>query len=644
MDLQYKTALVNVFWNEGDENTRYFNSVSEQNSYFDILTTGKLTPLFNFNMGNNVETSIIYEDTIQRSPEELLRCNYCVIYKLNSNEEVIERRYFFAYPTQESGNQYRVILSLDDLQTNYFRYKTQISPCQIRRACLNRFVEDEQDATKVKFNGDVTSMLFERESQQEFSKRLTKRTKLNLKVSDTEAINDWYNENVYGWVYVYVQDRAYKLYSGEDNTLKDYNLLQPTYKVGSNGLLSTVLQVFAYPITHQNKGIYLWWDQAKTKNIKINENGYTNFKLQNNNNSYVYSVKFSIYPPAFFNDCYIENNQLYVNGYSQLGGAYGGTAVRGYQTSLSSGTFAFGLLYLNDSIKQDIPLIDYTCEKEFKFSKSDVILNDTSIIYNPKLLSNEFFELNLTNERGDKFTYDLQKVNSNVIKTKYSEAITPDITRSYFRITNLNGVYIDKCDENLTGLVSSFDNSLMVDNDQLSQMLAQNKNFYLQNVLNTGERVVGGAIGGMITGKSAYSIFGGVAEGVIGMINTTLTIDNMRNAPKDVRNANGNAYFNTMTSTPGLYIEEYEILPNEKSIINDYMTKYGYVVNRLDYIGDYDNIRKNFNYIECEVDNISAPISNIEKERLKERLKSVRFWNTDTINYEKNYERWLENE
>ena len=295
MNLQYKTALINVFWGEGDENTRYFNSVNEQNSYFDTLTTGLLTPLFNFNIGNNVETSIIYEDVNNRSTEELLKCNYCVVYKFNANNEIIDRRYFFAYPTQESGRQVRVILSLDDLQTNYFRYKTQITPCQIRRACLNRFVENANDNTKVDFDGSVTSKLFERESQEQYSKRLIKRTKLNFKVSNSEDINTWYNENVYGWVYIYVQDRAYKLYDGNDDTLRDYNLAQPNFKVGDSGELSTVLQIFCYPIIKQGKQIRLWWDANKTKYISISSVGYSGFKAQNNNNSYVYSIKYSIY-------------------------------------------------------------------------------------------------------------------------------------------------------------------------------------------------------------------------------------------------------------------------------------------------------------------------------------------------------------
>jgi len=240
----------------------------------------------------------------------------------------------------------------------------------------------------------------------------------------------------------------------------------------------------------------------------------------------------------------------------------------------------------------------------------------------------------------------LQKLNTDRFIFEYSEALTPDVTRSYLRIKNPSGVYIGATSENLTGLVDSADMSLMVDNDQLSQMLANNKNFYLQNVLNVGEKALMGGIGGAIAGGGWGSLISAGVNAGMSLINVNLSIDNMRNAPKDLKNANGNAYFNMTYTEPGLYIEEYEILQNEKQIINDEMFKNGYVVNLIGKVSDYDNIRHTFNYLSANVETISAPISIEEKERLKQKLQNVRFWNTDTIDYEnaKNYERWLNNE
>ena len=55
--IKYKIALVNVFWSENENNTRYFINKNEQNSYFDNLASGKTSPLVNYNMGNNIITS-----------------------------------------------------------------------------------------------------------------------------------------------------------------------------------------------------------------------------------------------------------------------------------------------------------------------------------------------------------------------------------------------------------------------------------------------------------------------------------------------------------------------------------------------------------------------------------------------------------
>ena len=79
-------------------------------------------------------------------------------------------------------------------------------------------------------------------------------------------------------------------------------------------------------------------------------------------------------------------------------------------------------------------------------------------------------------------------------------------------------------------------------------------------------------------------------------------------------------------------------------VIDDYTYKNGFAYNRVDSISNYDNIRYYFNYIEADVESITGNISNLEKERLRERLSAVRFWNTDTLQYTlENYERRLAN-
>ena len=121
----------------------------------------------------------------------------------------------------------------------------------------------------------------------------------------------------------------------------------------------------------------------------------------------------------------------------------------------------------------------------------------------------------------------------------------------------------------------------------------------------------------------------------------------MRNAPSSVNLAKGDAVFDIMFTESGIYVEEYDILPNEKEMINDYMCLYGFTYNRVDNVKNVDNIRKIYNYVRADIETINgANISETVHQKFRKCFANgVRFWNTDTFSYEKeNYERWLENE
>ena len=657
MSQNYKITLVNVFWTENGIDTRFFKTVDEQRQYFDILTEGVQAPFVNFQMGDNITTRVTYKDNSARSVEELMRCNYCVVQKFNEDKtEEIERRYFFAYPrSQDSMGQIIVDLSLDDLQTNYFRYKDTIAPCTITKAHINRWVEVDPINEVYGFDGSVNSKLFEREQITNVAKRLTKRTKINFKTNDSMLqVNNWFRDNVWGWVYVYIDlNHSYNIHSGltgSDTTFK------PTpQRFSPNGdsqdtfkNLNSSLGVLCCPLYKKNATPIYFENTAQggyTFVAKWSNEGLEEFRDDNNETSYFKSLKFSIMPPFDYSQIgsyTIDNTGLHIS--VQTDNAH---IIRTSSTvEHDHHRYLGGCLYQCFNVYNNVRTNVYEVDKRFNFTKSELINATKNPIYNPKLLSSDYFELKITNERGNGFSYDLQKLNMKDFELRYTEALTPDITRSYTRIIGTSGIYISETSQNLTGLVDSADMSLMIDNDQLSQMLANNKNFYLQNVLNIGEKTVMGAVGGAVAGGGAGAVAGAVVEGGMSAINVGLTIDNMRNAPNDLKNSNGNAYFNTMYCEPGLYIEEYEILENEKQIINDEMFKNGYVVNLIGKVSDYDNIRHTFNYLSANVETISAPISNEEKERLKQKLQNVRFWNTDTIDYEnaKNYERWLNNE
>lgn len=669
--LEYSVALLNVWWSKGDKNIRFFESVEEQSTYFDKLVGGQTSPLTNFNMGNNIETAITYLDTTNKSIEELVSSNYCVIYK-KENGTIIDRRYFFAYPSQDSGRQMRVLLSLDDIQTNYIKYRKSIAPCNIKRACLNRFKKIGND--NIAFNDELTddNHLFEEENLAVFPKRITQRISITPSpdTNKSSTLTNWFRDNILGWQYIYLDDsKTYTILNVSSiNTANNFQeggiTFSMSYKQKNSDLFGGRIRgatgCICVPIYKGNKEIIARFtiDEGTsenpnivTYNTKFNSSSLNFFKLKNNDESYFYASKFSILPPfevGDFNAYTIEDGNLIFNASTAGNSSYIEKSritisYRDFQTLY--GLFIVDAQYLNDEITESL-----TLPFRFGFQRGELINGVKNVAYNPKMLSSKFIEIKVTNGNGQKFSYNLQKLGTNSLTLKYKEALTPDITRSmlYFE----NGQYTKENAQGYLGLINSFDNSLMQSNDQLQQFLAQNKNFHLQKAVAWTSQVAKSGIGAGVTmaggGKNALaSAEGGLASTFIDIlsdgINTSLTLDNLENSPDMLKNANGNAIFNLMASGQNLIVEIYESLPSEKEEANDFMVQFGFTYNHIDKLANVDNIRKRFNYIEAEIDTIDAPISNIEKERLKDILKSIRFWNSDKVDYHlENYERWLE--
>ena len=154
--------------------------------------------------------------------------------------------------------------------------------------------------------------------------------------------------------------------------------------------------------------------------------------------------------------------------------------------------------------------------------------------------------------------------------------------------------------------------------------------------------------GGMIGGPAgaAAGAISGVGNLITGVINAAATLDNLENAPDKIKQASGDILFNNLVTELGFFVElkiTYPIILNK---INDYNKLFGFMYGLVGLLNDFDNIRNDYNYLSAKVDVISAPISCIEKTRLTDRLNSVRFWNSDEINFNKdNIERrYLVNE
>ena len=661
--INYKIALINVWWSENDINTRFFENTTEQKSYFDRLTAGKYSPAVNFEIRDSINTSVVVRDESGRHIFDLCRCNYAVVQEYN-DDVLREERYFFAKVSQDSANQVRVDLTLDHIQTNYMRYRQYISSCLIKRANINRFVRKEG---RLVFDTSVNSLLFNTEPLQGVSKRLIKRTPLNMQVDTSGGdtpLNIWYRNNILGWEYIYLKPftkyNFQKILTNE-NIGVDLNVLRvipeevsslTSIHQGNNSYDSACV-VITVPVYKEDNlygrsGVLKVASRSdNNRKISITHKGLEQFYNLNNNTSFVFSRKFSVLPPLWFRK-YVNNSDYIIDDWGDVTLLSGvgeaninymtlpGIGLRAYQTGKdgdSEETYYQGVIYVNYQSNLKCLTENYVAHYELEFTKADIIGQTKNPRFNPKLLGGQFRELRLC-MGNQSYSYDPLKLGVSTMEISYNEALSPDISKGYARIHNTSGVYIPDCENNFTGLVYNNDNSLMYANDNLSEMLAQNKNYFLQTALNIGGEIV-----------NTIEKPAGLINSVMSTINTGLTLDNMRSAPGQIKNANGNMYFVSQIQAVKLTVEEYDILESEKTTINDALNEYGYTVNKIDKITNYDNIRKYYNYIEAEVESITAPLSNEEKEMLKEKLLRVRFWNTETIDFSlENYEKWIEEE
>ena len=129
----------------------------------------------------------------------------------------------------------------------------------------------------------------------------------------------------------------------------------------------------------------------------------------------------------------------------------------------------------------------------------------------------------------------------------------------------------------------------------------------------------------------------------------------MKNAPDQLKNANGNVIFNMFCTDLGLYVEKYSALEGDLKTPNDFMNLYGFTFSSIANIKEKFNQnnhtymrffnRKYHNYIKAQLQSINGNLNNIARTDLRQRFANgIRFWNSDKVDYSyENYELWLEN-
>jgi hypothetical protein len=678
---KYEMTLINTQFDDGSINTRYFKTREEQIEWFESKIQDEgvgysevLTP----NINSLVLTSQRFLNANGLDVNELLLKNYAIIRETKTDGSV---KYYYYYVTNANIGDYNLItvdLKMDSLQTHYI--DLQFGDCFIDRYHINRWKENE-DGT-ICFNNTEDSDLFETEGIN-LPKRLTKRTRLKVKHCSIDEANNWLDENIAYWVYVFIdKNKKYKISKGANGEMADTpaNISQLVYRARKSG--DNILEeygIVAYPIYKTDREIIV---KMNNKEFRIESTGLNDFRLNNTDASYFYGIKYSLICPLDFDLKYsgltygIDGNNNLVIEWNKTESSY---IVRADWFNLimtsplpaeGSVRTLYGLVMGCKQRIEDLETEDYDLDIKTSFLKSEIVGSDRNKDFNPKLLSEHYRKLIIKSSNGEEFVYDIQKLNSNKMNFLYTEPIQSEITRYYYRVKAPIGLYKEGSNTNYLGLVGCVDNSRAYVNNQYSQFLANNKNFYLQNASNRisdtafgiGQSVFGAVVGGLtgalVTGGNPVGAVVGAGASLISSTtniiksettskrNENYTIDNMKNAPSTLSNANGNVIFNNFVTDMGLYVEEHSALDNEVQDSDDYMYMNGYTFGRVGNIKDCDNLRHYFNFIQARVENIIGDISNPIREDIRQRFANgVRFWNDDNIQYEKeNYERWLNNE
>ena len=183
----------------------------------------------------------------------------------------------------------------------------------------------------------------------------------------------------------------------------------------------------------------------------------------------------------------------------------------------------------------------------------------------------------------------------------------------------------------------------------MDEFLANNKNFYLSFLSNN----ITNSIKGLLTSFKSldpltfgFNVAGSTVDLANNFLNTSLSIDNLKNAPDIIKNANGNAMFCGAVTDFAPYVEIYQICDADKKTILDYFNEFGYKFAEHDNISNHLRTRKIFNYIEADIENIIGNLSENVKSLIREKLKrGVRFWHINEIDFSlQNYETYFDEE
>lgn len=700
---KYYMALIDNPFDAQTDNVRYFATIEEQRQWFadKILLGADFDEIQAPNLNTLYSSNQVYLNSLNYDVFDLVSKNYAII-KVERNNEVYKYFYFNASGRIGADKQVLFDLKMDTVQT--YMFDLDIQGSFIEKAHLDRWVYNDDgtvsfngDKDSPLFEREEIKQVAKRISQRQ-------KLMLATTIEENKPIVDWLNENVYCWVYILLKpastnETPFKVFDLQDTISKqnanaiDVSLVKMEYQKSDSQFITLAYPIYKGDYTKQDAiQLYL---QVGDSLLKTNQDALNDFLKNNDGYSRVYGIKLSYKPPFDINnaiDYNITDNDLVLDVYASFRndpdqrnyiiGTNNETAViqtSAYFSDISTGKMLFYILKDNAKNYLDMPSNLY----QRTFTREEIINSLKDKKFNPKLNSADYKDLSIKFS-GNAFDFDLQKLNDERPNFKFIEDITADTTRTLvtYNTQDENNVYGKHFSDTFSGLVSNNDFTLSISSNQYDNYIANNKNAYasfqasqnyqkemmkintVAGVTNSMIDIVPKAVSGAAKMMTTSGTMGG--EDVVSAATSTLkmgvnlaqniasfevgqayrqtqfdmSIDNMKNAPETLTNANGSAIFNMSVTDFGIYAELSEGLSAELEIANDIMYRDGYTYNRFGNIKNFINTRAYFNYIKAILGNINGVISTEARADLRDRFsKGIRFWHQDEIDYTKeNYE------
>ena len=646
MALKYQVAILNVWWNRGEVDTRLFYSKSERDLYFNGLNP-YWNSLNNFNIRDNITTTIVFRDESGRTIDELLKCNYAIVRHLVGENTYTYRYYYIVHVEQDSNNQILCTLDLDDVQNNLYDLITQNSPLYIKNWTGYNYKSNNWikyyplDLIKPMASSGDNPTLYNTNSQ-----------RIKVKQYENEALDNWLYNNIYAWRYIYcVQNNMLCRPRNDVNDKVALALGINVYTTINGNYTGLPYCAVSEPIYSGDKKIYIKYNvnnvdyylKLETIGIEaffnVEDADYSNFPM----GTYGFCQKYSILAP-FGNSLNYEidaDGDLILiasitpftdyNILVSLNQVYRTALNMPQYANTSKATAERGIVGGIDQRKTT-----YNAVAENPIKTNDVNYNDTM-----KILDKEYTKLRVR-VANQSYNYNplalIDNNNASEIGFKYTEILKVGINKIYLRAKG-NGLYTEAEEQDYTGLIASIDSTEPILTNQWADYVASNKNYYMQTMYNNTAGLVNTWMGAL-TGSNEEAIVKGTMSGynyAINSIEQNMEYGNMKLAPNGLSNANGDPYFNMEISGISPMLDLYETKEHTKqSVLSKFMLQ-GMPINNVMFPNDVFYSHRSYDAISCIL-YLAPNMSTKEFERIKAYLSTNhRYWYKDNIDFDNPY-------